>query len=521
MQKIKKLLAAVLSLMVILCIFSGCGGQPEAGEPDNAGDRPPAASDTPQEIEHINFAAFSYGESPDYPLVIERLNEISREQIGVEASIEFINAATYVEQIGMRLAAGDKDMDIWSPGWDFPGIISRGQAMALDSLLDEYGPDIKSALGDLLYFAPMDGKNYFVPFNSSKRFYSTFICRKDIADAHGIDLTQVKSFKDLAAIFEIIKEKEPQMIPIAQMNGVIISDYNVYREAMPAYDPLGGIPGLDIMGVLTGAEGTKVVNIYETEEYADLLKTMREWYLAGYIPKDAATTMESGSLMYYEGHVFSYTMPETSASSDGPIVHAGLSRVTYDTYVLALNAPVINSSDGYYSLAISPHSQKPEAAMKWMNLLYKDADMVNTLYWGVEGTHWVKNENGTIRYADGIEAGNTGWETPFCWSVGDTALSYAFDSESDDPDYKRKLVAQNDSAPYSEVFGFAFLPDNVITEYTAVTNVIAQYVYALECGTVDPDKELPNFIQALRNAGIDAVIAEKQRQLDEFMASKE
>lgn len=55
---------------------------------------------------------------------------------------------------------------------------------------------------------------------------------------------------------------------------------------------------------------------------------------------------------------------------------------------------------------------------------------------------------------------------------------------------------------------------------TACANVIKQYAYGLEVGAVDVDKVLPEFQQALRDAGVDKVIEEKQRQLDEWLGAQ-
>ncbi len=41
----------------------------------------------------------------------------------------------------------------------------------------------------------------------------------------------------------------------------------------------------------------------------------------------------------------------------------------------------------------------------------------------------------------------------------------------------------------------------------------------IDCGCVDPETEIPRMIAALKEAGIDKIVAEKQRQLDEWLAS--
>lgn len=54
----------------------------------------------------------------------------------------------------------------------------------------------------------------------------------------------------------------------------------------------------------------------------------------------------------------------------------------------------------------------------------------------------------------------------------------------------------------------------------SLDSVLAEYRLGLENGELDPEEYLPKFIQALREAGIEKVIAEKQRQLDSWVAEK-
>ena len=513
MRKRKRLQRSLMAmtLLLLLCsqILSGCGGSEK--DIRGGGD----SSDTAQEIEHITFVSFGFGETPDREQVMERLNEISRREIGVEATIEFVSDATYAEQLAMRLAGGDEDMDVYVLpfGASLATYALQGSAIPLDDLIEEYGKDIKSSLGHLMDFAPINGKNYYIPFNSAKVYNTTFICRKDLCDKYGIDLTKVRNYMDLGDVFAVIKENEPEINCIMKNEDAIMW-YDVERQLMPTFDTLG-----DNIGVLTGTDGTKVVNLFETEAYARLAATMREWYLAGYIPNDTAASSEDGVQLYGEGKNFSYYCPMVLETDDEPYQHLGISANSYDTYALGLSTPVISSSNGFWSLVISPFSKYPEAAMKWINLLYSNEEMVNTLYYGVEGVHWVKNEDGTIRHADGIEAGNSGWETPFLWLVGNSALSYVYDTDHVPADNNRKQIERNDMATYSAAFGFSFVPDKVLTEYTAVNNVMTQYLRALNCGAVDPAVELPKFNQELKDAGIDIIIAEKQRQLDEWLAA--
>ena len=50
--------------------------------------------------------------------------------------------------------------------------------------------------------------------------------------------------------------------------------------------------------------------------------------------------------------------------------------------------------------------------------------------------------------------------------------------------------------------------------------MIMQYYCGLDCGSVDPETTIPQFVQALKEAGIDDIIAEKQAQYDAWRAQK-
>ncbi len=84
---------------------------------------------------------------------------------------------------------------------------------------------------------------------------------------------------------------------------------------------------------------------------------------------------------------------------------------------------------------------------------------------------------------------------------------------------ERQLEAMNNSeiSPY---LGFALDTTTVQNEITAVSNVIAEYKFALEYGTIDPSTELPKFIERLNESGAQKIIDEAQRQLDEWLAQQ-
>jgi putative aldouronate transport system substrate-binding protein len=102
--------------------------------------------------------------------------------------------------------------------------------------------------------------------------------------------------------------------------------------------------------------------------------------------------------------------------------------------------------------------------------------------------------------------------------IGNNFLTYPWEGNS--PDYWDIMKEHNDSATLSPAFGFTFNPDTVKTEIAAATNVLNEFKRGIESGTLDPEKSLPTFNKKLKDAGLDKIIAEKQKQYDEWKKNK-
>ncbi len=82
-------------------------------------------------------------------------------------------------------------------------------------------------------------------------------------------------------------------------------------------------------------------------------------------------------------------------------------------------------------------------------------------------------------------------------------------------DYLKESIAHT-----SKAYGYKFDATSVETEQATVKTVISKYLTQLEYGTVDVDTVLPEFLRELENAGIDRIVEENQRQLNEWLAGQ-
>ena len=96
-------------------------------------------------------------------------------------------------------------------------------------------------------------------------------------------------------------------------------------------------------------------------------------------------------------------------------------------------------------------------------------------------------------------------------------LNYIWDSEA--PDKWEQFKNFNQGAHYSPAFGFTLDIEPVKSQVSVLKNIYKEYVPGLETGTLDLAKA-DEFFAKLKANGLDEVIQEKQRQLDEFLASK-
>ena len=92
--------------------------------------------------------------------------------------------------------------------------------------------------------------------------------------------------------------------------------------------------------------------------------------------------------------------------------------------------------------------------------------------------------------------------------------------EGAEADLWDQLNTFNESGVASPAHGFSWDSNPVLNQGTACNNVVSEYHTALRWGTMDPAENLPKFIADLEAAGINEIIEEKQKQLDEYLASK-
>lgn len=262
------------------------------------------------------------------------------------------------------------------------------------------------------------------------------------------------------------------------------------------------------MAVKLDTSDFKVVSILETPELKESLKTMRKYYQAGYIDPEVATTTETSDLTK-TGNWF-VDRPTTQPFAD----NLWTASLGYPVISTPATDPIIYNWSVMGSLqAISANSKHPVEAMKFLNLLNTDAYLRNLVDSGIEGVHYEKVGDNVARNLDKAKD----YDMP-SFAIGNMMLNYL--AEGDPADKWEGFRKFNEEGVPAPLLGFNFDASDVLPELAALNNAKDQFWAPLMTGSVDPDKYLPKAIEQLKAAGLDKIIEEAQKQLDEWRAAQ-
>ena len=292
-----------------------------------------------------------------------------------------------------------------------------------------------------------------------------------------------------------------------------IKDYTAVDEKKIKSAGVAGVirPGKNSVQVVIG---TKVQ--FVADEFKKLCEYAYEWNQAGYVLEDATTTQETHLTYMQNNRTAGFFIKGEEGQAEQITTGTGV-----EVECIKILKPYIKTTDvNSIGFAISPTSEHPEAAMKFLNEMYTNPDVVNLLDWGIEGVHYEKQDDGTIDFPEGVDANTTTYGLNMDWFFGNQFLSYIWGKGRDTTIYSR-LEENNKNSEFSPVMGFSFDSTAVSSEVAAITNVINQYLPGLSCGSLNPDTEMDAFLEALDDAGMQTVIEEKQKQLDAWKAENQ
>ncbi|RUS43279.1 ABC transporter substrate-binding protein [Cohnella sp. AR92] len=452
----------------------------------------------------------------DFPAIEAEINKYLQPKINATVKLSTLDWGVYTDKMPL-LIAGRTDMDVvFTAQWNgHANNVAKGGYLALNNpdlpvgnLLEKYGKDITASLDPtFLEGAKIKGFNYGIPTNKELAAQGGVLYRTDIAEELGLTeaLNNVKTVADLEPILKTVKEKKgSSIIPLFMKDGETFNTHYMIQ-----HDYLGDatIDGL----VRKDGDDPKVISKFEDPDYMAQLDLTRKFFQEGLINKDAATTTLGTQDAMKKGNVFMIT----SSMKPGKDAEFG-NAINMPGKIKQIDLGPRTVSTGETAgamLAISTTSKDPARAMMFINLLHSDKYLNNLLNFGIEGKHYVKVSDNVIKAGPNAADYNPG----VAWELGNQFLNYTFETEA--PDKWDQFKKFNEGAHKSPALGFTFDVEPVKSQAAVLINIAKQYQAALETGSIDPKKAQEWYDKEKKN-GLADVIAEKQKQLDAFLASK-
>ena len=483
----KKLLALLLLVAFVVSI-AGCGSKKDSGLEDD-------------QSQSAELVWYLIGPKPkDFDKVMAKVNEYTKEKLNCTIKAEMIDFGDYDAKMKTVATAGDNVDIMFTCSWafDYKQNAMRGVFYPLTELLPKYGQDMTKLMDPRLFEASkINGVNYVIPANMGA-FQQSYIFDKKFVGQYGFDFAAVKKESDLIPLFDKVRAANP---------GMKMLRHSSWVEGRDIFDYVfsAGFPG----AVRFTDNSCKVVNQFEDPEFIAILKDCRKMYQGEYTYRDLKEGTDSD---FNAGKVVCEVQ-----NAGGPFVVTDVERVTgFPVIVQPVFAKPIITTDiiSGSMMAISATSKNPARAMKLINMLNSDPYLHNLLAFGIENEHYKKLNDKQIEIT---KLGKENYTMPV-WTLGNNKINYLL---SDQPlDYNEKMQAYTDSAAVSPIFGFVFDPSPVLSEIGALNNINAEYITALKSGSVDVDAGLKDYNAKIKAAGWEKVLAELQKQVDEWKKTK-
>ncbi|MDQ0090366.1 putative aldouronate transport system substrate-binding protein [Paenibacillus anaericanus] len=423
-------------------------------------------------------------------------------ELGLKVKVIFVPWAQYWEQKDIMLAASEPVDLFWDGLPDLSTIVNKKQAQPLDSLIEKYGQDMLKVLPmEHLQGAIIDGQIYGIPsaYAPSSAMYQLVAVRQDILEAVG--MTEVNTAEDLKEFATRAAKQYPEF---KGPSDIIFKPLTRYFTD----EQYNWIASEDL--VVFGEDSKKAYSYFETEAFQKVAKFNNGMYDAGLYSEDLTikynerdTRMQTGLYLWVEGSLGKEMEIIEAVRANDP-------KAVVKTYLLADDKPRYITATGGEVLAVPATAPNPEGAMKFINWIYSSQENYQFALYGVEGKDF--------EIVDGRIKKITASEFFYEWMFRNK--NYQLFGPDVDQASIDNYAIWDDEAILSDALGFRFNNEKVKNIETALREVAGKQLAAIRSGFVDFETGYPKAIEKLKAAGIDEYVAEVQRQLDEFLASK-
>jgi len=540
-RKVCLMLAAVLAFAVI---FTGCSANKnesspaaassqQAGKPsasasdDNAASASASAPESPaiDTSKEVHLVGYLLGEAPKgMPAVVDELNKRMKADINTTVEIRYIGWGDLSSKYPLVLASGEDVDFIFTADWAYyQQEASKGAFMELsDDMLNTYMPlHMKNVGAEILKGTKIDGKQYMIGTSSPDRKVGVVLIRKDLREKYGIP--EIKRFTDIEPYLAAIKSNESGMIPmnldatydLGAPFGALLREKTDFISLTYSAKASYGYSMTDASGKLEDWLSGDLLQFQK-----DVAATMKDWYGKGYINKDVYANKVRSKDVICDGKTGvafgnSVDIQATIASCDSKGIDTELIPIYSPEGHEVANSPLNNGA------AIAATSKNPERALMFLDRIMENPDYDNLVYFGIEGKNYAITSDGKIGLPEGVTASTNDYPADAAgfWFTNKDLFKPMADWTPEFIALKEQLKTALVNPAYNT---FSFDQDNVKAQAANIAQVDTQYMNPIRVGAVkDVDSAFQTYIDKLKSAGLDDLLAEQKKQAEAFLASQQ
>lgn len=465
------IVCTVAALLAVFCV-AGCGGSKAGGTPS------------------LIWWQIG-GAQPGFEEDMKIIGDYVYEKIGVRLDIKQAGWADAAQRFITMINAGEYFDIMFVDQANYNRFVTLGAYADITDMLPAETPELWKNTPPVLWDGVRVKKRiYAVPTykDSSKTAY--YFWDHAFVKKYAIDLKET-GWAYLDTVFRRIKAAEgSRFYPMTISRGSNNFIFDAYDDLSASLLPLG---------VRIDDQQHRAVNTLEQPDIQNAFRYLHEWYEAGIINPDANMAGEDPK---YRMFFMAQAWPSVAASYANT---AGIEQ--YDS--ARFFGPSYSTASIQGSMnAISANSKYKKESLKFLELVNSDTKLRDMLVYGIEGKHFNYVNNGSA-----VHKLRTDWPL-----VNYQQGSYFIETPEDTvpPGYWDEVKQQNEEALPSVMLGFMMDIEPVQMEVTNCRSVYEKYAIDLITGASDPGLAVPKIVAELNANGFDKVLAEAQRQIDEF-----
>ena len=462
------------------------------------------ALDTSEEVQLVMYVISDRPAGQD--IVDENMNNYFKEKLNCTLQINWIGWAEYANKYPMLYSSGEQfDMAYCATWLNFANLARRGAFKDLSELLPTYAPDNYAMQSEsALAQATIDGALYAVP--TLLPTYITYgpIYRGDLYDEAGLE-GDMDTWEKIEAYGDFIKANHPEMEVIDMYQGNV--ELSLQWERMQGNFEIDS--GNRYIFYDPSEENPTVFPVYDDPTFPEFVDMCARWSQKGFWSMSALSDTDSTKTQNGKAAVRFHNIDTWSGYT---VLHP-----EWDFRYAAMTSDIAHLPYTQDCLVIPTTAKNPERALALWNLLTTDQEAYDVFFYGILGTTYELNEEGQFTILDPDL-----YATNACWAVRTMDLNRNQAGVPESYDTVRREWEENiqEGVGTERFTGFVFDTTAVTTEIANCQNVRQQYGWPLELGYVDAEKGLEEYKKQMQNAGIDRIVEEAQRQLDEYLAAQ-